>query len=183
MTWCACIQESHKGMTFGTWMSVPKLSLHEMEAIEFALSHGTLHDAHQIDKKRCLLAMYEEISTCLRSCPLLSDSQDVIMISPMRRAGAARLTFDQCEHHFEWMRWNTWHKDDRSIKICRVFYRNWEYPLDPVRRRRNHQTRFWLLKDLLYPIIFHSYIVCVTSIQSSSAVHALMRLRCMLRHG
>lgn len=104
-------------MTLATWMPVPKLSLHEMEAIEFALSHGTLHDAHQIDKKRCLLAMYEEISKCLRSYPLLSDSQDVIMISPMKHAGAARLTFDQCDHRFEWTGWNIWDKDARSFEM------------------------------------------------------------------
>ena len=90
---------------------VPKLSLHKMEVIESALSHGT--DAHKIDnKKACLLTMYDLISGL--PCPSLrlEDSQDVIMVSPMRRAGAARLTFDQGEHQFEWTGWNICDESD-----------------------------------------------------------------------
>ena len=76
------------------------LSSHVMEAIEFALSHGTLHDAYQIDKDAYLLAMSDMLSWPLPIPDLLA-FQDAILVSPMRRAGAVRLTFD-CEHHVEW---------------------------------------------------------------------------------
>ena len=91
------------------------LSSREMEAIEFALSHGTLHDAYQIDKKACLLAMYDTISF-LHPYVTFPASQDVIIVSPMRRAGAP-LTFDQCSHHFEWTRWDVCDKDGPSIQM------------------------------------------------------------------
>jgi hypothetical protein len=93
------------------------LSSHQMEAIEFALSHGTLHDACQIDKKACLFALYDMISKFLPPYSTFPPSQDVIMVSPMRSAGAARLTFDQCEYHFEGTGWNICSEDGLSVEM------------------------------------------------------------------
>lgn len=80
-----------------------------MEGIEFALSHGTLDDAYHIDKKACLLAMHA-IQDVRNKRNQISDPlafQAAILVSPMRRAGAARLTFDS-EHrfHFQSIGWN-----------------------------------------------------------------------------
>ena len=91
-----------------------------METIEFALSHGTLHDPYQINKKACLLAMYDTISKWSHPYSpysTFSAPQDVIMVSPMRGAGAARLTFGQCEHQFEWTGWNICDEDGPNIEI------------------------------------------------------------------
>ena len=84
----------------------PKLSLYEMEALENGFLHGTIPDNYQIDRKSCLLQMYEQLlTTC--APPIYGTARRAripILISPMRYAGAARLTVDSgCS--FQWMGW------------------------------------------------------------------------------
>jgi hypothetical protein len=96
---------SPRGVTAG--MFFPKISLNEAETIKNALlPHGTIPDGDSIDQKACLLAIYHHLITArVWSTP---SNTWPILISPMRRTRAARLTFN-CEYCFEWRGW--WETD------------------------------------------------------------------------
>ena len=91
-------------------MWVPKPGSQVVEAIEFASSHETSHDANQIDKKTCLFVMYDSM---LWSFPYFP-AQPFILVSPMRRVGAARIAFN-CDNLFEWTGWDTRNEDGPKI--------------------------------------------------------------------
>lgn len=82
----------------------PCFSSYEMEAIENGLSLGTVPDSYQIDRKSCLLNIHYYMSYPPR-ITLLTPSTAAILISPMRCARAARLTFDR-EYRFTWEGWH-----------------------------------------------------------------------------
>ena len=83
----------------------PRLSLYDIEAITNALlSHGMIPEDHWTDKKACLLAIYDFAIIVRSRAGLYFPKNPTILISPMRRAKAARLTFD-CEYLFEWVEW------------------------------------------------------------------------------
>ena len=99
----------------------PCFSSYEMEAIENGLSHGTVPDSYQIDRKSCLLNIHYYMSYPSRTT-LLAPTTSVILISPMRRARAARLTFD-CEYRFTWEGWHV-KTDGLDVEISHVTIEN-----------------------------------------------------------
>lgn len=108
--WSSSIQESPVGYGFGLWVigyfHPPKISMLDMEAIENILSHRSIPNERYIDKRKCLLAIYRILMnwhTSLYRLPASSDN--TVLVSPMRKARAARLTFDR-EFRFKWSGWS-----------------------------------------------------------------------------
>ena len=93
---------------FSSFFQLPKLSCHDVEAIKIAfVSRKTIPNSHDIDKKACLLAIYDFI-IAEEGIPfdhLVVQESPFILISPMRYVRAAQLTFDR-ECRFTWSGWN-----------------------------------------------------------------------------
>ncbi|KAF8333691.1 hypothetical protein F5887DRAFT_1259629 [Amanita rubescens] len=91
---------------FYTGYSIPKLSLCDVKTIKTALvTRRTIPDHHLVDKKACLLAIYDYIvmvNKCFYS-PVIQETP-FILISPTRHLRAARLTFNR-ECRFTWKGW------------------------------------------------------------------------------
>ena len=103
------------------YFNPPALSTHDMEAIEHMLSYGFIPDKSRIDAKTCLLVIYHILIDWLRPPPRLR-SDATILVSPMRRARAARLTFDR-EFRFKWSGW--WIKRvEPKVEMSRVTIEN-----------------------------------------------------------
>ncbi|KAF8340905.1 hypothetical protein F5887DRAFT_919343 [Amanita rubescens] len=102
----------------------PRLSSSELKAVEDGLSDGTIRDRSQSDKKKFLLAIYDHMIWDFRSVSPDSPPfrKPTTLISPMRRAGAVRLTFDR-EYHFKWGHWQV-HPHGLNVEMSRVTVEN-----------------------------------------------------------
>ncbi|KAF8340906.1 hypothetical protein F5887DRAFT_919344 [Amanita rubescens] len=99
----------------------PRVTSSELKAIEDGLSDGTIRDRSQSDKKKFLLAIYDHMFWDFQSVspPF---RKPTTLISPMRRAGAVRLTFDR-EYHFKWGHWQV-HPHGLNVEMSYVTIEN-----------------------------------------------------------
>lgn len=113
-----------------TRLLFPIHSLYDIEAIKDALlSDGIVPEDRWTDKKACLLAIYDFSIECWTLDPSLKGAapahlkDSAMLISPMRRAKAARLTFD-CKYSFEWVEWSTDKQESVDIEMSHVTIKN-----------------------------------------------------------
>jgi hypothetical protein len=80
------------------------LSPYDIEAIETVLSHASIPDKYRIDQKQWLHVIYRILMHHCRDIWHVELRDTTILVSPMKRARAARYTFDH-GFHFKWSGW------------------------------------------------------------------------------
>ena len=103
------------------------LSRYDMEALETMLSHGSIPDKYRIDKKKWILVIYRILMDHCHSIWHRELRDTTILVSPMKRARAARYTFDN-GFHFKWSGW--------------FFYNGTEVEMSPVNINGDSWTRY-----------------------------------------